>query len=258
MIIASRSDVCFCREVWQCRQHGSGELEAVWWIRPHGRSQRLTPHRVNGRRRPQALHRLLSADPVNIVMDHGWPGQQHAALIGRATARVRHTRLVAWEWVAPVATAVVGTAGAYFTWLAGERGRKHAERMLTQQQEADERASLTQPRRDAYMAALKYIELDRRRQRYKLEDEQDKLAQIEKRWPKDERVEMLMDAVIGVRTYGSTDAQRFADEWRQAIDEGNDDALAAAACKIQEQVRRELNTDPGTDSQAGFTEPSPT
>ncbi len=156
---------------------------------------------------------------------------------------MRDNRLVAWEWVAPVATAVAGTAGAFFTWLAGEQGRRHAERMLAQQQETDERASLTQARRDAYITALKYIELDRRRQRYKLEEKKEKLAEIEERWPRAERVDMLMEAVIGVSTYGSKRAQSFADEWRQAIEEGNDDALAAAARKIQEQVRRQLNPD---------------
>lgn len=37
---------------------------------------------------------------------------------------------MAWEWVAPVATAVasiaVGVGGVFFTWLTGKQGREHA------------------------------------------------------------------------------------------------------------------------------------
>jgi hypothetical protein len=33
---------------------------------------------------------------------------------------------VAWEWVAPVATATAGVTGVFFTWLAGKQGREHA------------------------------------------------------------------------------------------------------------------------------------
>jgi hypothetical protein len=36
---------------------------------------------------------------------------------------------MAWEWVAPVATATVGVAGVFFTWLSGKQGRDHAEKL---------------------------------------------------------------------------------------------------------------------------------
>ena len=43
-------------------------------------------------------------------------------------------QLMAWEWVAPVATATasiaVGVGGVFFTWLTGKQGREHAETVL--------------------------------------------------------------------------------------------------------------------------------
>ncbi|MFI6484309.1 hypothetical protein ACIBH1_40760 [Nonomuraea sp. NPDC050663] len=36
---------------------------------------------------------------------------------------------MAWEWVAPVATAVSGIVGIGFTWYAGHQGRQHVERV---------------------------------------------------------------------------------------------------------------------------------
>ena len=44
---------------------------------------------------------------------------------------------MAWEWVAPVATATastaIGVAGIFFTWLSGKQGRDHAETISGQQ-----------------------------------------------------------------------------------------------------------------------------
>ena len=44
---------------------------------------------------------------------------------------------MAWEWVAPVATATAATAlggaGIVFTWLTGKQGRDHAEAIFNQQ-----------------------------------------------------------------------------------------------------------------------------
>ncbi|MGW0587446.1 hypothetical protein [Streptosporangium sp. NPDC002607] len=39
---------------------------------------------------------------------------------------------MAWEWVAPVATAVSGVIGVGFTWYAGHQGRQHAEQVAKQ------------------------------------------------------------------------------------------------------------------------------
>ncbi len=43
---------------------------------------------------------------------------------------------MAWEWVAPAATAAatttVGVAGIFFTWLTGKQGRDHAETISNQ------------------------------------------------------------------------------------------------------------------------------
>lgn len=39
---------------------------------------------------------------------------------------------MAWEWVAPAATATSGAMGLFFTWLTGHQGRKHAESVAKQ------------------------------------------------------------------------------------------------------------------------------
>lgn len=41
-----------------------------------------------------------------------------------------HSAVMAWEWVAPTATGIVGVAGVFFTWLSGAQGRAHAELMV--------------------------------------------------------------------------------------------------------------------------------
>ncbi|MEU7891766.1 hypothetical protein AB0B45_02750 [Nonomuraea sp. NPDC049152] len=60
---------------------------------------------------------------------------------------------MAWEWVAPIATAVTGIAGTFFTWYSGKQGREHAEQVAKQ----SAAASLTQLREARRAAA--YIEV---------------------------------------------------------------------------------------------------
>jgi hypothetical protein len=68
---------------------------------------------------------------------------------------------MAWEWVAPVATATasiaVGVAGIFFTWLSGKQGRDHAETVLSQQL-AHERL-LASEARDQQRLETAYVDL---------------------------------------------------------------------------------------------------
>lgn len=65
---------------------------------------------------------------------------------------------MAWEWVAPVATASVGVAGIVGTWLTGKQGRDEAKRIsgetLTHQRFLAEEARKQQRIENAYVDAL--------------------------------------------------------------------------------------------------------
>lgn len=69
---------------------------------------------------------------------------------------------MAWEWVAPVATASVGVCGIVFTWLTGSQGRSHAQVLAKQQQDHAERAAATartqQRKAEAYVQVLEVVE----------------------------------------------------------------------------------------------------
>jgi hypothetical protein len=70
-------------------------------------------------------------------------------------------RVMAWEWVAPVATATasitVGVAGIFFTWLSGKQGGDHAE-TISGQQLAHERL-LASEARDQQRLETAYVNL---------------------------------------------------------------------------------------------------
>lgn len=65
--------------------------------------------------------------------------------------------VMAWEWVAPVATGMTGIAGVGFTWWAGHDGRQHAERVATQQIDATHRLATEQRQQERIASA--YVEL---------------------------------------------------------------------------------------------------
>lgn len=148
---------------------------------------------------------------------------------------------MAWEWVAPVVTGLTGAVGVFFTWLSGAQGRAHTERMQEQTRENETRAWLLRERRDAYLAALTVIDLEMRRHRYKREGKSEKLQELERRWPKAERVQLSMNAVIGVSTFGSAQMQEIAREWLDAVESDGEDALTIAVQNIRDQARQELN-----------------
>jgi hypothetical protein len=147
---------------------------------------------------------------------------------------------MAWEWVAPVAAGVSGSVGVFFTWLAGSQGRKHAERMVDQSQAAEHRARLQKERHDAYFAAMRVVDLDIRRVRYKQEEMLGALAQIEQYWTKSKRVEMYTEAEIALYAYGSDEVRGFAEAWRVAVEDEDLGAMQELADRFRSQMRAEL------------------
>jgi hypothetical protein len=148
--------------------------------------------------------------------------------------------MMAWEWVAPTATAVAAVSGVFFTWLTGRQGRDQVERMTHRAEETALRDRLVQDRREAYFAILRAGEVSLRRKRYEREGKTAKLAEIEKTWPKGERVRMEMDAVIAVETFGSPQARELLRQWAHAITDEDEQLVRAARNAMLELTRREL------------------
>jgi hypothetical protein len=148
--------------------------------------------------------------------------------------------LMAWEWVAPVVTGASGVVGVGFTWLAGAQGRIHSERMVEQSRLAEERARLFKERRDAYLAALHWIDLVRRRAEFVEQGEQDKLQQFDERWPRAKRLEMTIEVLVSVQAFGSERVLRLAEDWMDAHDAGLRDVFTELHKQLQAVIRDEL------------------
>ncbi|WP_217179148.1 hypothetical protein [Streptomyces sp. AC495_CC817] len=147
---------------------------------------------------------------------------------------------MAWEWVAPVATAASGAIGVVFTWLAGAQSRTHAERMVRESREAERQVRLTQERRDAYFAALRVVDLETRRVKYKNQGNEDKLRQVEEYWPKSKRIEMIADALNALHAFGSDEARRHAVAWGAALEEGDHQKMGDVIEQFRAQMSSEL------------------
>jgi hypothetical protein len=134
---------------------------------------------------------------------------------------------MSWDWVPPVEYPAVSVCS--LRGWPGAQGRAHAERTLRRTREAERQMWLLRERRDAYLAALRVIDLDMRRAWYKRDGKMDKLEQLDRFWPKGERVRMSMEALIGVNTFGSDRARAFAAEWAAALEADDEAAPVRAA-----------------------------
>jgi hypothetical protein len=150
---------------------------------------------------------------------------------------------MAWEWVAPTATAIAGATGVFFTWLAGDKARSRAERLGQRAEDLAERSRVIKERRDAYLAVLRYSQIEMRRLRYQREGEREKLRQLESKWSKVERVSLQTEAETAVEAFGS-------DEMRKIIAAVRQDELGTLEDRWQdfydrfvEQTRLELGSD---------------
>ncbi len=147
---------------------------------------------------------------------------------------------MAWEWVAPAATGLAAVTGMFFTWLTGRQGRNQVERMARRTEEAATRDRLMQERREAYIAALVAMELSLRRNRYEQEGKLGKLADLDRRWPKGKRVQMEMEAVIGLETYGSPQARELLGKWNETAADGDETRMRTVRSELVDLARREL------------------
>ncbi|MEJ8670358.1 hypothetical protein WKI71_23840 [Streptomyces sp. MS1.AVA.1] len=127
-----------------------------------------------------------------------------------------------------------------FTWLAGAQSRAHAEKMVRASREAERQARLTQERREAYFAALRVLDLERRRAKYKNQGKAEKLQQIETYWTKGKRIEMTTDALNALYAFGSAEVQHRATEWSAAVEEGDHEVMREVVAQFREQMRSEL------------------
>jgi hypothetical protein len=147
---------------------------------------------------------------------------------------------VAYEWVAPVATAVTGVAGVFFTWFTGQQARQQVERLADRTEHAARRQFVVEERKKAYMAALRHARLDMARTRYERKGEEAKLREVERKWPKADRVEMSIEAVLAVDAFGSAASRDLLGQWAAACPD--ETAMSRMYDEMAALVRTELGT----------------
>ncbi len=150
---------------------------------------------------------------------------------------------MAWDWVGTTVAGLSGVVGTVFTWLAGAQGRQHAAQMLAQTQQAERRARLWHERREAYFGALRVIDLDLRRERYKELGMLDKLREVEGHWTKAKRVELTTEAATALWAFGSDRVRDLATRWITASDADNVAEMRQIALEFRATVREELQDD---------------
>lgn len=123
-----------------------------------------------------------------------------------------HCRCMAWEWVAPLATAVTGCAGVIFTWLTGHQSRRQADDLAIRNEVRVQRETAARERRDAYIATLRITNLDIQILSYREANNAAKLHEMDEVWPKGERYRLAMEASIAVDAFGSPEAV----EWQRS------------------------------------------
>ncbi|MGW1608956.1 hypothetical protein ACWCQZ_06030 [Streptomyces sp. NPDC002285] len=150
---------------------------------------------------------------------------------------------MAWDWVGTTVAGLSGVVGTVFTWLAGAQGRQHAAQMLVHTQQAERRAQLWHERREAYFGALRVIDLDLRRERYKELGMLDKLHEVEGHWTKVKRVELTTEAATALWAFGSDHVRDLAARWIIASDADNVAEMRQIALQFRAAVRQELQDD---------------
>jgi hypothetical protein len=181
--------------------------------------------------------------PVDVARPYAMPGssdldsqalrlQQQSARSGqRVTLRHREVPSqlpisqdwsMSLDWVGSLATAGVGAVGVFFTWLTGKQARSQALEMATLSFKAAERQRLRDEQREAYFSVLRLAHINSYRRKYERRGDTVRLQQVDERWPRTERMRMLVEADTALSVYGSEDAQQTVAEWT-ALDEPHDD-----------------------------------
>lgn len=169
-------------------------------------------------------------------------GQPTAERIGSGSG-LRNNPPMAWEWVAPTATAIAGATGIFFTWLAGAQARSQAERLGRRAEALAERSRVIKERRDAYLAVLRYSQIEMRRLKYQREGEREKLSQLEHKWSKAERVSLQTEAETAVEAFGSDEMRKIIAAVREDELGTLEDRWQAFYDRFVKQARLELGSD---------------
>jgi hypothetical protein len=87
-----------------------------------------------------------------------------------------------------------------------------------------ERQRVREERREAYLAVLRLAYVNSYRQKYERRGDATHLHEVDERWPRAERLRMLVEGDIALGIYGSGDARRVLAEWTALEDPHKDDA----------------------------------
>ncbi|WP_158884469.1 hypothetical protein [Amycolatopsis anabasis] len=142
-----------------------------------------------------------------------------------------------------MATATAGCAGVYFTWLSGAQGRRHAEQLADRAESAAERTRVREQRRDAYLAVLRLRYLRRKQLKYRSQNRQEDLRNLERSYPPGDHFRMTMEARIGLSLFGSPEAAELFEEWAEIRYPAEKAREAELYQAFLTQVRRELGND---------------
>ena len=157
---------------------------------------------------------------------------------------------MAWEWVAPVAVSASGCVGVFFTWLTGSQSRKQLDKITERTDARTDRERSVIERRNAYLAVLRMARLDMQRMRYDERGEASKLEEVDRTWPKGERVRLVIEAKIGVEAFGSPAARALVDRAVDVYAAKSEEAYRAVYEQFLVIVRRELGTEALSDEAA--------
>lgn len=158
---------------------------------------------------------------------------------------------MAWEWVAPLATAVTGSAGILFTWINGKQARDQVERMTDRRETRADYERVLDARQTAYLTALSRTRLSLKRRKYKQivasnQTKEERQIAAKKLDLLDshlgaERLQSSLEFKAQIEAYGSNDAREWLRKWDPAIDSEDVDRMWELYSELVTIARLELN-----------------
>jgi hypothetical protein len=144
------------------------------------------------------------------------------------------------DWVGTLAAAGVGVAGVFFTWLTGRQARSQVMEMAAFSLKQAEQQRVREERREAYFAVLRLAYINSYRQKYERRGDDVHLHQVEERWPRSERLRMVVEADIALGVYGSEEAREAVAEWTALDDPHGGSAYERFYERFLDICRRDL------------------
>jgi hypothetical protein len=103
-----------------------------------------------------------------------------------------------------------------------------------------EQQRVREERREAYFAVLRLAYINSYRQKYERRGDEVHLRQVEERWPRSERLRMVVEADIALEVYGSQGAREAVAEWTALDDPHDGDAYERFYERFLNICRRDL------------------